>query len=304
MIRSITCVNPRGEELKLDLFNPFASGLAVTKIDGLGPAEANINTTDISTNDGSIYNSARLDPRYIDISLRFVGTVSPEETRLTIYRFFPIKKKISLIIETDSRLCKCDGYIEKNDVDIFSRTSGTKISIVCPDPYFYSLKSEDNIVTKFFGSEPVFEFPFSNESLTDNLIEFTVLNTISTGSVYYKGDADIGVIITITAYGECGDIVISNTNTQEQMVFSNEKLKTLTGQSIKAKDQIIISTIRGDKSVKLIRDGIITNVLNCIGRDADWFQLSRGDNPFVYSTDHGIKNLQFEMQSSTVYEGI
>ena len=65
MIRSVTVENYLGDSITLELMRPEKSGFIVKNIEGLGPAKANINTTDISTNDGSIFNSSRLTQRNI-----------------------------------------------------------------------------------------------------------------------------------------------------------------------------------------------------------------------------------------------
>ena len=74
MIKTVKITNYRGEVLILDLANPYSSGLAVTNIDGLGPEKASINTVEIASNDGAMFNSARVESRNIVMSLRFVGT--------------------------------------------------------------------------------------------------------------------------------------------------------------------------------------------------------------------------------------
>ena len=76
------------------------------------------------------------------------------------YKYFPTKKKIKFEIVTDKRNCEAYGYVEKNEVNIFSKTEGSVISIICPDPYFYS--AEDSLhTTVFYGVENEFEFEFS-----------------------------------------------------------------------------------------------------------------------------------------------
>ena len=54
MIKSITITNYLGESIKIFLAqdNPD-HGLLIKSIEGLGPAKANINTTNLATNDGS-----------------------------------------------------------------------------------------------------------------------------------------------------------------------------------------------------------------------------------------------------------
>lgn len=65
MIKTITVKNYLGKEMTLELMRPEKSGLIVASIDGLGPAKAVINITDISTNDGGTFNSSRLEKRNI-----------------------------------------------------------------------------------------------------------------------------------------------------------------------------------------------------------------------------------------------
>ena len=171
MIKSITVTNYLGDTLKMELSRPQLSGFIITAITGLGPGKSNINTTEISTNDGSLYNSSRVPNRNIVISLRYLGNDSIEDVRQMSYKYFPIKKKLRLLIETDNRLAEIDGYVESNEPEIFSKEEGADISIICPYPFFYSADGDGMQTTVFSGVEPLFEFPFSNESLSDPLLE-------------------------------------------------------------------------------------------------------------------------------------
>ena len=78
MIKSIKVTNYLGDTIKLTLREPLLTGFLVTSITGLGPTKATINTTNISTNDGTLYNSARLAQRNIVMSLTFVESVEKE----------------------------------------------------------------------------------------------------------------------------------------------------------------------------------------------------------------------------------
>lgn len=275
-----------------------------SQISGLGPSKADINTTEISTNDGSLYNSARVNSRNIVMSLKLMFNPQIEDTRHDSYKYFPIKKKVTLLIETDNRICETYGYVESNEPDIFSSDETTQISIVCPDPYFYSAGPDGTNTTIFYGVEPLFEFAFSNESLTESLIEFGEIKNETEQTVYYSGDAEIGVVITIHAIGNVRNITIYNTGTREVMRIDTDKLKQLTGSGMVAGDEIIISTIKGDKSITLLRNGIYTNILNCLDKDSDWFQLSKGDNIFAYVVEEGTTNVQFKIENRTAFEGV
>ncbi|MBR5780370.1 MAG: phage tail family protein [Bacteroidales bacterium] len=304
MIKSITVTNYLGDSIKLELSRPEKSGFIIKKIEGLGPGKANLNMTEVSTNDGSIYNSSRLPSRNIVFSLGYLWKNSIEDVRQLSYKYFPIKKKLKLLIETDNRLAEIEGYVESNEPDIFSKDEGADISIICPNPFFYSAGEEGNNVTVFSGYDPLFQFPFSNESLKECLLEVGAIHNSKDECVVYDGDAEIGVNITIHALGEASDITIYNLGTREVMRINTERMKSLTGYGIIAGDDIVICTVKGNKSVTLVRNGIKTNILNCLDRDADWFQLSKGDNIFTYTAASGGTNLQFKIENRVVYEGV
>lgn len=534
MIKSITVTNYLGESLKIELARPDLSGFVVQSITGLGPGKATINTTEVSTSDGGLFNSARMSKRNIVISLRYYygSDMTIEELRHLSYKYFPIKRKITLYIETDARTAEIEGYVEVNDPDIFSKNEGADISIICPDPYFYSA-GESN-VTEFSGVETLFEFPFENDITSDalgpspgedyvhivrysqysdgsnmteqqntnskyigeayvprNVIdhENLALDTVNIGKnfavsqqtntgwnievaeinfdgingvqikpmvrgtgwaygyypkeklnkkkienagqltismdvqlqngklgtlsymrtngvdmmyswtgtadipikstsyfkstanriegvashvdqlvyfgsgggwlttvgnitkiknlkieegtvatpwtpaptdslvwkpipsidseiifgeiqnrketrILYEGDSEVGVIIRIHSIGTATNITIHNVGTRESMRLDTDKIAVMTGSGIVAGDDITICTIKGKKSVTLLRQGQEINILNCLDRNSDWLQLSKGDNIFAYTADTGDSNLQFSVENRIMYEGV
>lgn len=299
MIKAITVTNHLGESKRIELVKP--EEFAVSKIEGLGPPKAVINTTEAATVDGSFFNSSRAQQRNIVLTLYLMAEPTVENSRLVSYKFFPLKRLIKLMVETDERICSTYGYVESNEPDIFNKLVMTQISVVCPDPYFYS---EAVTQTIFFGVDPLFEFPFSNESLTQPLLEMGRINRVTERTIVYNGDAETGVVITMHALGDVKNVTIYNLITREFMRLYTDKLTELTGQSFTTGDEIIISTVRGNKYVQLLRAGEYTNILNCLDRDSDWFQLSKGDNLFAYLAEDGMENLQFRMENQTVYEGV
>lgn len=304
MIKSVTVINYLNESLKMELGRPEESGFLVRDITGLGPPKANINATENSTDDGSVFNSARLDPRNIVMTLGLLPLPTVENTRQSSYKFFPIKKPLTLIFETDNRLCEITGYVESNVPDIFSKEESIQLSIICHDPYFYSYGEEGINTVVFHGIDNNFEFPLCNDSLDEDLIEFGILKRNTYETVYYTGDAEIGLTIKIHAIGEASNITIFNTVTRESMRIDTDKLATLTGYGIIAGDDIIISTVKRNKSIRLLRNGEYINILNCLGKDVDWFQISKGDNLFAYTVESGIENLQFRIENRTIFEGV
>jgi hypothetical protein len=310
-----------GDSIRLDLTDPWSSGFAIKSIDGLGPSKANINTTELASNDGAIYNSSKIRYRNIVLTFIFLENSTIEETRLLSYKYFPVKHEVTLAIETDNRNCKITGYVESNEPSIFNKQETCTISLICPDPFFYSVKDVD---TTFYGTDPNFEFPFDSEAnydfwkwdefsfvdgviekpIGDYPIEFGIINNLTKGVIYYAGDVETGMTITIHSLGDATGLVIYNILTRETMAIDDDKLTALTGSGIQAGDDIIITTSKGKKGIVLLRDGVTTNILNVLKRPIDWFQLSKGENVFVYDAETGLTNLQFNITSNTVYEGV
>lgn len=304
MINSVTVTNHTGDSIKLELTRPELSGFAIVNIDGLGPVKANVSITDISTYDGGLYNSSRLGTRNIVFNIIFVNYYgeSIEDIRHRAYTFFQTKTNVKLLFETSNRNLEINGYVESNEPTIFSKQEGCTISIICPFPYMYSV-NEDNIVT-FSNVEPLFEFPFSNESLTESLIEMGSIKIVSEKVLNYKGDAETGIKITIHAYGEVGSITIYNTGTRESMKINASLIEQLTGSGIISNDEIIINTTKGNKYIRLLREGTYYNILNCLDKNADWFQLQNGDNIFAYTAESGRDNLKFTIENRVIYKGV
>lgn len=305
MIKSLTVTNEYGDSIKIVLTDDDPShGLMIESIDGLGPAKANINTAQLATMDGSYYNSARLDQRNIVIGLilDYVSYSSVEEARLNTYKYFPIKRKVKLTIETDRRTVETEGYVESNEPEIFSSEfEKIQISIICPDPYFYGV--EDGM-SSFYTISSAFEFEFENASLTDNLLKFGTINESREQNIYYNGDVEVGVVLHLKANGYVGTIIIQNQTTNETMKIDSGVLEAAAGEAIKAGDEIFISTVRGNKYAILVRNLEQINILNSLGKNIEWLHLTRGDNLFAIRIDEGFENVEFDIQYRIAYEGV
>lgn len=302
MIKSIIVTNHNGESLKLDLFHPEESGLIVKSISGLGPPKANINSTDLATADGAIYSSARASTRNIVFNLQFMFAPTIEDARQKTYKYFPLKKKVTIEVETDNRSLSTEGYVESNEPDIFSQEEGTQISIVCVDPFFRDAKPS---LVQFASVLPNFEFPFSNESLTDDLIEFGKIGLDTRSTLEYTGDVDTGILITIHAMGSVsGTLNIYNIETYENIKIDLSKVKGLTGVDYGSGDDIIISTVSGDKYVQVLHNGKYYNAIGIIDKLANWFQLTVGKNIFNFTVTDGVENLSITFEYRNAYGGI
>lgn len=300
MIKSVTVTNYLGESIEIELAFPEKSGFAITKIEGIASPKSDVNVTEVVTADGGLFNSSRMISRDIKIKMLYYG-VDIESIRQKSYKYFPSKRPVRLLFKNENRTIYASGYVEENKTNIFDKKEGSEITIVCPDPYFYALKNTETI---FSGVVPLFEFPFDNNSVSENLIEMGNIVTKQYETVYYKGEAEVGVTIVIHSLGTVGTLTIYNIDTRQSMQINKEKLEALTGKGIVKGDTITICTEKFNKSITLLRSGVKTNILNCLERGTDWFTLNKGDNIFAYVTDEGASNVQFKVTNKVVYEGV
>lgn len=302
MIQSLTVTNYLGESLTIPMMNSESTGFILHDMTGLGPPTASVNTSKVATKDGSKYNSARAEERNIVLPMYFTPIPTIEDARHRSYKYFPLKKPVILAFKTDNRECQIVGYVETNEPDICSDREGCQVSIICPNPYFSSIY---DTVTSFSGVEASFEFPFSNEDISNPHIEFGKIVVKAENIVRYGGDAESGVQIRIAASATVKNITIYNVDTRGTMHIYHDKLVALTGSGIVKGDEIIITTDKGSRSVTLLRNGKSTNILNAIDpRNDEWFSLTKGDNIFAYTADEGSDYLMFVVDHTTLYEGI
>lgn len=327
MIKSVIVMMPdqdtvAGEQLVLQLNNPWQTGLAISNITGLGPESASINTTDLATADGSVYNSARMDDREISFKILPIDTYSRsvEDGRLLTYKFFGIKQPVTLIFNTDNRYAMIKGYVKKNSPNIFSKSESLSITVTCPDPYFYKAVYnditgriiEDVTETVFGGVAPMFEYPFSNEDYYLKKLNYGEIETRQINVIEYEGDVGIGITMQIHVIGsDVKNLTIWDVDTRKHITISDERLKTLMGGAVSSLgssylpfDTITINSVRGHKSAILLRDGKETNIINCLERETDWFELHKGSNRFGFTVDSGVQSIQFYIYNKTAYEGI
>lgn len=314
MIRSVTVTNVLGESIKMELAKPEKSGFAVYSIDGLGPVTGSINIASLATADGGIFHSARLPSRNILMTLGLLFAETVEEARHLSYRYFPVKKPVSLSIETDQRICDISGYVEANEIDIFSREETAQISILCPNPYFFAGGERRKTEVTFAVNTSTFAFPFGNELSESTAgdretapggLQFGLLTDDSLQTIWYEGDADTGFEMILDAAGAIGGkITVANAETQEAMVLDMDKVESMTGAGFGLGDSIEVSTVRGEKRITLIRNGNRTNILGCLEKDSDWLLLRKGDNIFQYAATSGGVYLGFRVRYDTLYEGV
>lgn len=299
MIQQVNVTNPQGDTLELVLADPYRNGILVKDISGLAPCQSTINYQSLATSDGGLFASARTEPRQITFTLGMVGD-NPEGSRNITYEYFPVKQEVTMLFISEQRMRTITGYVESHEADIFSDQEETVISILCLDPWFY-VYGPTAVV--FSGVTPLFEFPFSNESLTEDLIEFGEIIRDNRAFLDYNGDVETGVIVQINCLGSADDIYIFNDDTGEQMYIDTSRITMIVGSALKKNDIIEINTSTGEKRIRLLRNGNWYNIISALARESNWLVLRNGTNIFGLEARVGGNNLVASFTYRTKYGG-
>ena len=257
------------------------TGFAIDSIDGIGPVEADINTTEMVV-DGDLFNSSRIGKRNIILDLIFYSETGTgiEDVRQKSYKLFPTKKLVYVEIETDNRTLWTKGYVEKNEPDIFQENESTQVSIICPDPKMYSVEGQEETLT--IGNTTV---EYEGEVEVGTVIIFTV------GSTIEKPVAQGVPAFTIS----CSK---PNGSTQSIDIFT-------PSNGFHAGDTITISSVTGDKYAIWTEDGtdVDHNALHLISQNPDWITLEEGENNIqIVDADSALSSVT--MTNSICFEGV
>lgn len=281
---NVTVVNDKNEKLQLT----NSEFVDVINITGLNPTTSSLIFTDVSGVDGARFNSGRRGKRNIVITLSYKPPI--EANRNAIYKYFITNTLVRLYFETDSKSVYIDGYVEANEVELFTNNEQSQISIVCPDPFF---KNTDTINVNFSNTISLFEFPFSIAAAG---VEFSKIIKVS-NVVINAGDISTGAIFTLRARtSRILNPVVYNNTTNE---FFGLNVDLMEG------DVITINTHSGKKSVTLKHsNGTSENIIADRQSGSKWLQLVSGDNNISYGCDEGAENLDVNVLTTALFEGV
>lgn len=275
--------NHLGEKIQLS-GNPDYS---ITSVTGISPPYAYVNLSENANSDGGTFNSSKMTSRNIVIELAMEGDA--EASRINLYRYVKVKKNCVVYFKNGRRDVKIAGYVESFECNPFEQKEMAQISIICPNPYFRNVEDEEE---NFSEEEPLFEFPMD---VPEEGVELSRIILNDQTVITNDGDVATGMVIELRAFGEVVNPSVYNAETYDTMKIN---------KTIDNGDVIIISTVKGQKSVTYIHSGVRTNILNDLDRSSVWLELESGDNVINYTADDGEENLECSIVYSELYEGV
>lgn len=271
-----------------DILNLSANkAYTVFKIDGLTPVDASLNFSELANFDGAMYNSGRLGTRNIVIYIKIHNPA--EENRIELYKYFSPKNQVRVYYKNEHRDVYIDGYVEKFECDPFTMNESAQISILCPFPYWIDAEKSE---IDFSHIENLFEFPFS---ISEEGIEFSRIIKDNT-NYFNNSGSEIGLLIEFTA----------KSNKILNPRFYNRTTQKFFGVNFDMNDGDIIqiSTFKGNKFVKLIRQGEEINIIDKRQAGSEWLTLIPGTNELTCEADEGETNLDAKMTTYRYFEGV
>lgn len=279
--------NSRGNSFQL---TGDEANYQILNIEGLNPPKAQVNVTNIAGMDGAKFNSSKLQTRNLVITVKINGDA--EANRIQLYQYFPTKEQVTFYYSNSHRDVFIKGYVNSCEVNPFSQNEQMQISIICPQPYF---KAIDEVIADISNTTALFEFPFSINQ--GEPIPFSSYEDNRITEVFNDADDMTGAIILIKVLADVDDILIRN-------ILSGDTFEL--NYQFEAGDRITVNTNSGEKSVKLLRDGVISNIFSAMVQGSVFLQLASGINYFAYQIDSGANdqyvNIEFSFYS--VYRGV
>jgi hypothetical protein len=281
---TLTVENKRGQQLQLT----NSKTMKIVRVDGLTPSNATVNLSNLVSDDGSLYNSSKVNERNMVIYVRLLSDV--ENQRQLLYRYFQTKQWCKIYYKNNNRNVYIEGYVEAIEGDFFTQSQEIQISIVCPKPYFKGLH---DIHFDMSSTLAMFEFPFS---IDEEGIEFSKIEQTVVATVNNTGDVECGVKIEFMATGTVRNPMIWSVGDYNKYFKINIEMQS--------GDKININTNKGEKSVTLTRHGITTDIMNLIDRYSDWFILDVGENQFTYECEYGNEDFYCTFLLSELFGGV
>lgn len=254
----------------------------LTNADGITSAAAEIATSTVPGMDGDFVNSVQAAPRTITLDLSIEQSV--ETAKRAILKVIKPKQSCTLRMEQEGRTLVIGGVVEEIAMPRFTSLAVMQVSIHCAQPFW---EDEEETATDISETIPLFffsdadEWQFFEEGEEKPFGEYDVNRT----KVFENdGDAEVGLEIRIVALGEVRNPVVFNSKAE----FIGVSL------TLKAGDEVVITTGKGQKAITLNGQNVISSIMYRDGVPSTWLQLPTGEEEFTIDSDDGTEgNMYF-----------
>ena len=270
------------------------SPIRAISIDGLSPTSS-ISVSPNYDSDGGVIVSERLGTRSINILLAFCN--SYEKCKKLLFDTFITKDTGKLIyINDNNETFHISCYVEKISLPVSERAITAQITLICPDPFWTVGTSSNSIENgskiSILGINNKLQFPWF---INKDGFEFATISNNRIAKITNNGITDSGCIFELFARSQVVNPRLENNKTFDFIELDFTML---------ASDKIIINTIKGQKSITLIRNNNESNIINSKVWGSKFLQLSPGFNEIVCNASDGIDSLSVTITFAEKYGGL
>lgn len=240
---------------------------------GLDPPVATISSSAYATTNGSYVHNAVIQKRNIVLPIEMRG-IGVEERRQRLYRVVQPTRNVKIYYRTRNISAYTEGYVETCTVNNFGQFVSGQVSIICPDPHWYS--TTEKTVSTAESGEPT---PSGDMDIRVN-----------------NEGGDIGFKVRI----EVGSVLPPEGKIELWNMSDGWTYMTIRG-TYEPGDVVEINTKVGQKSITLIRAGVQTNIVTWLDFGSTWLSLVAGVNALRF---RGISNFVGIITHTDAYLGV
>lgn len=260
MLNKVEARTAQGGLFTLSLINPDL-GFKVRNVEGLDPVKANIVSSSQALLDAEVFQSSRREKRQIKIKMGVEPDwvlTTVEDLREQLYNYFMPKTEVLLsFYRTGKPALNIVGIVEEFDMPLFTADPEATITLLCLD-------------SDFIDPTPV-------------VVNGNTVSTNATQTINYSGNIETGIVFTMNVNRTMSGFTLYNT-------LVDDTLRQLTfAYALLAGDVVTISTVPGNKYVRVTRGGVTTDILYAMSPTSNWLQFFKGDNRFrAYATGAAV----------------
>lgn len=275
MREKLTITNSNGDSVVFSHRPPFL----LSKIDGLGDVEANVQMSSAPFQDGATHIDTLLEPRYIDMQISILNDDVPG-MRQRLARVLNPKLTLHIIYENRDVTRQIQAYSEhvpKYPSDGRGlRYQIALINLVCPNPYWQDVNPTMLKLQDFVGN---FFFPVS----------FPASFSIRGDQEEFMNLGDVPAPVKVTFRGEAVNPMITNVSTGEFIRVN---------RTIPAEHSLVITTDMNYRTVRIVDPyGAEMNAMGYIDLNSTFFSLDVGENKLSFITDGGNPEVFIEYRN-------
>lgn len=259
----------------------------LSNVDGLTSASVELSSSTVASMDGDNVNNKRAIPRGIVFDLAIEGA-DVEEKKRYVLRYIKPKQKARLRWTQNDREIEIEGIVETIEMPRYTKSVVMQVSMYCSQPFWedinYIVQEISEILNLHYftnDENDMLYFPADG-------IPFGEYDANRTKVFENSGDVSVGMEIRIIALGNVGNPVLYNSDGK----FFGVNISMVSG------DEIVISTVKGEKSIKYNGN----NIIDKIKVGSTWLQLECGENEFTIDSDDGTEgNMYFTVSYKQRY---